>query len=231
MSSPMRGVRLRTLTISLLVILALSVLILALWFRSLDKRIQKHLEEGTYAAPIEFYAAPQTWLIGQNLNLESIDRNLQDLRFNKRRAGQSLAAQDYMPLNAEECRELSLNKVPAETENCVLIRGKRSPQQLGVFAHGQLAAAYSGVELSESSSLTLDPVLFAQYYGDQPLLRRVVRLSQVPNHCLNAVLAIEDPLRDFHDLHNRQIIVVISDIVRFAGNAAHKDREQLDDRV
>ncbi len=41
---------------------------------------------------------------------------------------------------------------------------------------------------------TIEPELFAQYYGDKPVLRNVVTIAsgEVPPLCLNALLAIED---------------------------------------
>src|SRR5690606_21562031 len=36
------------------------------------------------------------------------------------------------------------------------------------------------------------PQMFAQFYNDQPILRRIVHIGEVPLQCLQAVTAIED---------------------------------------
>lgn len=51
---------------------------------------------------------------------------------------------------------------------------------------------FTGAPPVQSPQVVLEPERFAQYYGDKPILRDEVSLSNAPAQCLNAVLAIED---------------------------------------
>lgn len=174
---------------------AFVMIALGLWFYSLDQRIQKRLQERTYAPPIEFYAAPQRWYIGEKLNAAALIKQFRSLRYRQREASQRLLPKDYAALTLAECQPLvPEQELPENAVECVLFQIERHPSpQLAVFSEELLVGAFSGSVLAAESSIFLDPLLFAQYYGDQPVLRRIVQLHEVPSQCLNAVLAIEDP--------------------------------------
>lgn len=53
-------------------------------------------------------------------------------------------------------------------------------------------ATFAGAPPVLSEEAVLEAEMFAQYYGDRPILREEVPLSNAPAQCLNAVLAIED---------------------------------------
>lgn len=73
---------------------------------------------------------------------------------------------------------------PAQTE----------PVQIVAFdAQSNVVGTYAGANPHASENAVLDPELFAQYYGDKPILRNVVDLGQIPPLCKDALLAIEDP--------------------------------------
>lgn len=73
---------------------------------------------------------------------------------------------------------------PAQTEPVQIIAFDKSNNVVGTYA---------GANPRPSESAVLDPELFAQYYGDKPILRTVVDLGQIPPLCKDALLAIEDP--------------------------------------
>lgn len=67
------------------------------------------------------------------------------------------------------------------------------PVQIIAFdAEGRVTSVYSGASPQVVPRVFLEPELFAQYYGDKPVLRKIVTLGTVPTLCLNGLLAIED---------------------------------------
>ncbi|MCM2281697.1 MAG: PBP1A family penicillin-binding protein [Bdellovibrionaceae bacterium] len=68
------------------------------------------------------------------------------------------------------------------------------PVQIVVFGMDQrtILATFTGAPPVRSEQVILEPEMFAQYYGDRPILREEVPLANAPAQCLNAVLAIED---------------------------------------
>jgi penicillin-binding protein 1B len=59
-------------------------------------------------------------------------------------------------------------------------------------ASGRAMEVYSGSHPKRVAHIELEPEIFAQYYGEQPVLRNIVNLGETPPLCLNALLAIED---------------------------------------
>jgi penicillin-binding protein 1B len=69
---------------------------------------------------------------------------------------------------------------------------EESVQIVALSTNGAVLKVYSGAQPIEAPSLQIEADLFAQYYGNKPVLRKVVSLGTVPSACLNALLAIED---------------------------------------
>src|SRR5690606_1933061 len=67
------------------------------------------------------------------------------------------------------------------------------PLQLAGFASdGNIIRTYQGNPLQETELVTLDPELVAQYLGNEPIMQTYTPLGEIPTHCLNSILAIED---------------------------------------
>ncbi len=67
-------------------------------------------------------------------------------------------------------------------------------QIIALAADGTVVGVYDKESRQTLPHGTIEPELFAQYYGDKPVLRNVVTIAggDVPPICLNALLAIED---------------------------------------
>lgn len=176
-------------------ILALvSVLGITFWFYQLDQKIQKKLTEGTLQPPIEFYASADRWYIGHKLTQKAFQETLRQYDYRERVYPQRLQKRDYSLLSNEECSQLLQKPDFNSFNNCILFLNKTDADiQMIVFSEGEILEIYSGSPLKRRNFVQLDPILFAQYYGNRPILRELTSLSNIPTHCLNAVLAIEDP--------------------------------------
>lgn len=69
---------------------------------------------------------------------------------------------------------------------------ERNAQLIALSAEGRVVATYDAETRQTIERASIEPELFAQYYGETPILRRVVPLGETPTLCLNALLAIED---------------------------------------
>ena len=100
---------------------------------------------------------------------------------------------------------------PATIEKCVVFVNRgHSVAQTSAPEHGQIIAltaqglvigTYDREEKRATEEASIEPELFAQYYGEKPVLRSVVTIAggDVPPLCLNALLAIEDA--SFYEHH------------------------------
>ena len=67
-------------------------------------------------------------------------------------------------------------------------------QVIALTADGVVVGAYDRDSRQALAQGTIEPEMFAQYYGDKPVLRNVITIASgdVPPLCLNALIAIED---------------------------------------
>jgi penicillin-binding protein 1B len=197
MEKPQRN----TLKLALIVTLAIIVVVgtsLAIWIYTLDREISKRFAEKRFAPPVEFYSAPETITAGSIIQPTYFTAILEREHFRRRDFGQALQDGDYSAWTPEQCRSL-IPGLNSTLVTCLAFRGV-TPQQgkspdvslLAFDGQGLILGTWYGSPLQVAPSVTLDPELFAQYYGDKPTLRQVVPLGDAPANCLQALLAIED---------------------------------------
>ncbi|MCB9025939.1 MAG: PBP1A family penicillin-binding protein [Bdellovibrionaceae bacterium] len=159
----------------------------------ISSEIQQRLEKGWFKAPIEFYSAPDKYFNGKIISKESMENSLK-LRGFMSKSNTHLKSNEYKWLSAEDCQMNLAEPLPDETQSCLVFR-KQLPhefQALALSKKYKILQTYSGEPLKEVSRIELAPYLFAQYYGDRPILRQILTLPDVPLYCSQAVTAIED---------------------------------------
>ena len=208
--------------VSLTALVTLTIIALVVWIVTLDRNISKRFAEKRFAPPIEFYSAPERILPGSRLPASVLEALFARKSYVKREFGQSMSAGDYAIWSGADCRSFLADGESRTTDRCVVFvnRGHGSepivpgtdafsplPTTTDVVAKLagraqliELAADGTVLSVFEKDSLfalpfaVIEPELFAQYYGDKPVLRNVVSFAsgEVPPLCLNALLAIED---------------------------------------
>lgn len=194
----------------LLIFLALSALLVLLgsWVLHLDRNIQARFSEKRFAPPVEFYAAPETIQRGAQAVAREAEGILARRHFRRRDFGTPIQPGDYSVWNGDECRSLLPSQLSDEAKQtlpsikkCVAFRNKGAArdtlasddvQIMGFDETEKAVLIISGGNMQEKEAAFFAPEMFAQYYGDTPILRNVVSLGTVPTQCLNALLAIED---------------------------------------
>lgn len=186
----------------------------AAWLYRLDDNIKARFAQKRFAPPVEFFSAPERVIVGSSWPAGYFERLLTQKNYRRREFGQPIQAADFSIWSGEQCLtvvgpqqptpDTASASTPAPTlTSCVVFRSVPSPESnveqpvqiIAVHVTGEtqeIAALYSGVPPQPVATVQLQPELFAQYYGDTPILRQVVDLGAVPTHCLNALLATED---------------------------------------
>jgi penicillin-binding protein 1B len=194
---------LKVFIVSLFGTLFLLLLVAAGWVIRLDNEIRERLAQKRFLPPVEFYSGPMRLSVGMKIPEKEIQDRLQSLHFRSREFGAALQAGDYSQLNPEQCRATLGSETPAEWQIsiCWLFRNRistfddlplQAPQLVVMDSEKGIVAAYRGQPLVPGAVAVLEPLLFAQYYGDKPVLRRLVELGDVPPNCLNGLISIED---------------------------------------
>jgi penicillin-binding protein 1B len=121
--------------------------------------------------------------------------------YRQRRADQPLREGDYSDYSRHECEALVGRSLPDDLSNCYVTSLKPTARTsdgasglwvIGLNAQARVLTLLTGEDWSEASRLDLAPRLFAQFYDQQPIRRRIVTVAQTPLVCLQAVTAIED---------------------------------------
>src|SRR4051812_27691630 len=79
-------------------------IILVIWGTSLNKTINTRLAGKRWAAPTEFYSAPERFIKGQVKANETIASTLERLEFRHVMVDRALRAGEYSSFNSDVCR-------------------------------------------------------------------------------------------------------------------------------
>ena len=189
----------------------LAVIWLCFWFYALDQDIQKRLEGRRFVLPIQFFASPAKLFTGQQIPFSELLQILEQHNYQKQDTEEVLISDHYKVLSPSDCfAEISYQWIEG-LQFCLIFKKKNFIELHYTIAYGK--SRNPSAFLSESSkkqtgrilqiyegdhrllaeqSIALEPQIFAQYYGQQPILRKVIHLADIPRECIDATLAIED---------------------------------------
>lgn len=172
-------------------------ILIAWWAHSLNQELHARLKKNWFLPPLELYAEGMNIRPAQNVKPGEIKETLNRLDFRHRRHGKILRPMDYTELGLMECLPL-LPEPVSELHSCIAFKDKSNQLSLITFsADNNILALFSGEPPQSTDLIVLPSELFAQYYGNEPILRRVVSIGEIPLTCSQAVVAIED--RRFFD--------------------------------
>ncbi len=204
--------------IALAAAVTLGVVALGIWVYSLDQEVGRRFAEKRFAPPLEFYSAPETIAPGDRFPAADLEQLFVRKSYTKRTSQQSMSPGDYSSWTGDECRStLGLTSQPTDPSldqslqqnkgttygaesiaRCVVFVNRGSTDGRGeivaVAQDGIVIGIYDRDTRQTLPNATVEPEMFAQYYGDTPVLRNIVSISsgEVPPLCLNALIAVED---------------------------------------
>ena len=196
--------RARLLVLSTLGLVLISAIFLMLWFSHLDKAIRSRLSQGWFLPPIEFYSSAERIMPGLWMPPSELQRKLEGAGLVAAQAGdQHLRSGEFRLESRESCQQHFTQVLADEVATCMSFWPQQGSLQLAaIAAAGKILAIFSGPNLESALSLSIPPILFAQYYGPSPVLRRILELGDVPLECLEEVIQgaiasekIDDALR------------------------------------
>ncbi len=181
--------------------------LISAWFFKLDRTITARLAAQRFLPPIEYYTAPTRIFGGQKMPKSSLQDSLKKLRYREVTSERALHPGEYTILNSTACQSNLGEDLATDTSYCVLIAknirknsSENTPsKEKGEFiliAYGTddiIFQVYGDEPLVPQAYVELEETLFAQFYGSDPIIRKVVPLGDAPAVCLNAIVAIEDP--------------------------------------
>ncbi len=157
------------------------------WLGYLDYTVQRQFEGKRWSLPAKVYAASQELYVGAELTKKALLSQLEQLRYRQRNSLQQPASY--------RVRSTSIDLYLRDFQ---FWDGRRSPQKVRVSFKGETVSSIIELPVGKTVSLLrLDPQLIGNFYPKHKEDRVLLKLSQVPESLIEALLLIED--RDFYD--------------------------------
>lgn len=163
------------------------------WPFSTDE-FQKKLSSQDLAPSTRYFARGPSFLPGQKWNESKFLASLQQQNYRIRDSEQILMAGDAKKLTLPDCKILTANDALTEEHACWMWQTHDQESFLVIIDVNQIIeSTWLGATASEPYwKASLDPILVAQYKGQQPIMQNELKISDFPVNCLNAVMAVED---------------------------------------
>lgn len=158
------------------------------------EEFQKKLSSQDLTPSTRYFARGPSFLAGQKWNQAKFLTALQQQNYRIRDSEQVLMAGDAKKLTLSDCRLLVRNETLTEEFTCWMWQTHDQESFLVVIDAVQIIqSTWLGEAPPQPHwKASLDPILVAQYRGQQPIMQNELKISDFPVNCLNAVMAIED---------------------------------------
>src|SRR5690606_31413304 len=162
-------------------------------FWSLNQEMNEKIQQKQFLRPTEFYAYPLSFTRNHLWTAEEIESQLLRNNYRPRSTEQVLLPGDYLRMDRDLCILRLQRELPEEVESCISLV-KRSEKSRGIYWIFLSPESIFDIWSSQGpvDEIKFEALLVAQYLGTEPLVQKNTELSDIPVHCLNAVLAIED---------------------------------------
>lgn len=170
--------------------LLITVLVFAQWIQQINSEIEAQLEKKRFSPPVEFYSAPTKFFRGLKITENEILSAFEQASYKQIPIDRDLQNKTYQKLDSSQCSfRVNLEDTPTY---CIVFKKADFQHLFAVGADQKILEVFDDLEKTAISVTELEPILFAQFYGKEPILRTRIELGDTPPICLNAILAIED---------------------------------------
>lgn len=192
--------RLKIILALFTIVSTLLIMSVASAFFSIEDEMTQKLEQKKFLQPTEFFAAGPSFASRQIIDPIALEKWFAKELYRRREVDQTLLPGDFFRGERPACEaRLGAALEPSVTGCFAFVRKdvppEQAPAQTFWLLHDGSGVIFATLQAALShpvTDVTLEPVRFAQYLGQEPLMQEQVPLGEVPTSCLNAVIAIED---------------------------------------
>lgn len=163
---------------------------------SLGEEFKNKLNSQALLKTTRYFASGPSFIKNQKISIEQFKKSAEKYNYRERTSEQELTDNDFTFLDTQPCAN-RINTAIEEGSRCIMWMNKDQSLNLIVLKNSVVMATYSGTQLQASLKTQLDPILVAQYRGEEPVMQEETKLAHIPIQCMNAAIAIED--NDFLD--------------------------------
>lgn len=189
----------RAILLAISSLFLLSVAVLISWTIHLNSTINHSLKQKELTPVTEFYALGSQIFVEQRTKLNQVIKDIEQYKLYKT-TKKTLISGEYKILNSNQCYNIYGDILDERPVDCVEVFFNQSFNESNpkhfLIAWDESKKIFHIENLKNREKeivIEFPSLLFAQYIGSRPVLKRKVELGQFPAICLNAVLAIEDP--------------------------------------
>lgn len=166
------------------------------------QKIENKIGKKELSASTSYYARGPHFQLGQIWNEVTFRQQLVQQNYRERDGVQSLLAGDAKKIDLNEClATLPDSQKPLFSDKkffCWLWQNHRNENFLVLIDdNNRILETLKGLPWKNHWYAALDPILVAQFRGQEPIMQQEFKISDIPVNCMNAVIAIED--NDFLD--------------------------------
>ncbi len=166
------------------------------------QKIENRVETAELSVSTRYFARGPQFKVGQRWNDATFLQQLEKQNFRLREGTQSLLAGDAKKIESAECLLLLLpdqrTEIASGVKYCWIWQNHRQENYVvAISDQSRILATNSGLPWKAHWHAALDPILVAQFRGQEPIMQHEYKIANIPVDCMNAVIAIED--NDFLD--------------------------------
>jgi penicillin-binding protein 1B len=162
----------------------------AVWVARLDRVVTGRFDGQRFEVPSRVYSAPTILYPGLNWRLMDLRGTFQRLGYRQARSSRGLPAGQYLWGRDRVRVHLPAFDHPSRPE---------PPRDVVLRLRGDLIEEIRGLPQGrEVGAVLLAPEQVGAYYGPDREQREIVRLDEVPEHLVHAILAVEDQRFETH---------------------------------
>ncbi len=157
------------------------------------KEFNQKLSAQDLTPSTRYYARGPSFFSGQLWEEKQFLKQLEAQNYRQREEDQVLMPGDAKKLNLPNCKYITKNEAIVEGFSCWMWQTHMNEVFIVIVDDKQvIESTWKGDPSVRYWKANLDPVLVAQYRGQQPIMQNELKISEFPVNCMNATMAIED---------------------------------------
>jgi penicillin-binding protein 1B len=164
-----------------------------IWALKVNSDIKASLEKGWFAKPVQIYTGTQEIRRLQKITANNLVNRFTESGWTERGLDQSIIENEFTLLPVNLCEERIDTELPKSASSCLVFKSS-TQSGLVVLNPEQILEIllFSENEMQSTESVSLGGKLFAQFIDEKAVRQNFTSISQMPDHCLESILAIED---------------------------------------
>jgi penicillin-binding protein 1B len=186
-------IQLKRLFLSAVLLGAFSQPCLAFDWPFSTKEFNQKLSTTDLTPSTRYYARGPSFFARQKWNEAQFMEQLSRQNYRLRDPDQILMAGDAKKLSLPNCKYLTQSEEIVEGFGCWIWQTHLAEVYLVIVDNSQVIhSTWRDDPAKPYWKASLDPILVAQYKGQQPIMQNELKISDFPVNCMNATMAIED---------------------------------------